>query len=503
MRNRFLVWITAVLGGIACALHFSACEERLEACQPCGSVLEGSIDISGDPRLDGTFDAVKRIREFSKDAVDAYENDLQLLTSAFGLPEDTDIPDIVSAVEKQLFQVSGVTVSIHMEPATCWVDAAWTREVELSCEERSECMISNYCTENPAAPYCSGFFAGTCADNTCQGNCYHAISDGNGKCLEGCIGGCAEMNAGVCPGRCLGECGEPCSAYDLYGACSGYCGDLCTGICESDSAFNCNGQCQGLCRVSPDEEPSCDGECRGTCLNDAGLPNMPLASASGEIFGSCRGHVRPRGCDQNPECSECRDMAMSLAWSAMTCTSAKVQVGIHISDAAAEDRESLVSKAQVLETVLSRLAGDYAKLALWTDGVDVRGELLPDDLDMDVTQDTDSTVLTALEDPEYVSALGVDKDRRYFPLSYLKARIGILGSTATSGQLFNIAAIPLRCVPPALDEAKTIMEQLIPVEESDGGLVADRGCPEPAEDEVAPCLYRIVDEQALLLGLAD
>jgi hypothetical protein len=187
----------------------------------------------------------------------------------------------------------------------------------------------------------------------------------------------------------------------------------------------------------------------------------------------------------------------------MKCISAKVQVGIHISDAATVDRESLVSKAQVLETVLSRLAGDYAKLALWTDGVDVRDELLPADLAMDVAQDTGSAVLTALEDPESVSALGVVEDRKYFPLSNLKARIGILGSTATSGQFFNIAAIPLRCVSPALDEAKTIMEQLIPVEEIDGALVAARTCPEPTEEEVAPCLYRVVDDQALLLGLSD
>jgi hypothetical protein len=187
----------------------------------------------------------------------------------------------------------------------------------------------------------------------------------------------------------------------------------------------------------------------------------------------------------------------------MTCTATKVQVGLHISDAATVDGESLISKARVLEAVLSRTAEDYAKLALWTDGVDVRGELLPGDLAMGVEQDTGSAVLSTLEDPDAVAALGVVEDRRYFPLSYLKARVGMLRGTATSGQLFNIAAIPLRCVSPALDEAKTIIDQLIPVEEVDGALAAARTCPEPSEDEVAPCLYRIVDDQKILLALSD
>jgi hypothetical protein len=187
----------------------------------------------------------------------------------------------------------------------------------------------------------------------------------------------------------------------------------------------------------------------------------------------------------------------------MECTAAKVQVSLHISDATTVDPETLIRKAQVLETVLSRMAGDYAKLALWTDGVDVRGELQTDDLAIEVEQDTGSTVLTTLEDPESVAALRVVEDRKYFPLSFLKARIAILRGTATSGQLFNIAAIPLRCVSPALDEARTVVEQLIPVKEVDGALVAARACPEPAEDEVAPCLYRIVDDQKLLLELSD
>jgi hypothetical protein len=122
---------------------------------------------------------------------------------------------------------------------------------------------------------------------------------------------------------------------------------------------------------------------------------------------------------------------------------------------------------------------------------------------MGVEQDMGSAVLSTLEDPDAVAALGVVEDRRYFPLSYLKARVGMLRGTATSGQLFNIAAIPLRCVSPALDEAKTIIDQLIPVEEVDGALAAARTCPEPSEDEVAPCLYRIVDDQKILLALSD
>jgi hypothetical protein len=196
-------------------------------------------------------------------------------------------------------------------------------------------------------------------------------------------------------------------------------------------------------------------------------------------------------------------MAMSLAWSAMVCIPAIVQVGLHISDAATADQGSLVNKARVLENVLHRVAENYAKLALLVDGMDVRDELQPEDLVMAAEQDTGSAVLAGLDDPDYVRALGVVENRKFFPLSYLKARVGMLVDTATGGQLFKIAAAPLRCVSPALEDAKTIMDQLIPVEESDATLVPARACPVPDQDEVAPCLYRIVDDQALLLGLSD
>jgi hypothetical protein len=254
MKNRLALPIITVLSGLAFTLYFTACEETLEACQPCGSVLDGAINISGDPRVDGTFDTVKRMREFSQSAARTFQNETSLLRQTFGLPEDADVPDIVTAIEEQLFQVPGGTVTIYLEPAKCWVDALWARELEFSCEERSDCTISRTCTENSAPPYCTGFFSGGCTDNACQGECYQAVSDDNVACIEQCIGLCVEMDAGMCPGRCMGDCSGTCSAYDPNASCSGYCGDTCTGMCELDAAFVCTGQCEGLCQVTLDQD---------------------------------------------------------------------------------------------------------------------------------------------------------------------------------------------------------------------------------------------------------
>ncbi len=502
MKSRFAVLIATVLGGLSYAFYFSACEETLEACQPCVSVLDGATNIAGDPRIDGTFGAVKRVREFSQFADRMFQNETDLLIQIFDLPEDADVSKIVTTIEEQLLGAPGVTGYIFIEPATCWIDAAWAREQEFSCEERSECMIARACTETSGAPYCTGFFAGNCADNSCRGSCFQASPDDAVTCLEGCIGTCMGMTAGLCPGKCMGDCSETCTAYDQSASCNGYCSDLCTGSCEFDSAFVCNGQCEGLCQVTPSEDLSCSGKCRGTCLNEEDLPIMTANSDNGEIAGVCRGHVRPKGCDPEPACSECREMAMSLAWSNMMCTPAAVQVGLDVSGAAPSEQASLLNRARVLESILQRVAGDYAKLALWVDGMDVRGNLDPEDLIMTLEQDPGSAVLISLDEPAYVESLGVAEGSKFHPLSYLKARVGILVETATSGRVFSIAAVPLQCVSTSLDDAKNIMDQLIPVEDGDEALIPARTCPAPEQDEVAPCLYRIIDDQALLLGLS-
>ena len=57
-----------------------------------------------------------------------------------------------------------------------------------------------------------------------------------------------------------------------------------------------------------------------------------------------------------------------------------MEVGVSFTIDFAGDRAEVVHKARIFERVLSQTANDYAKLALLVDGLDVTGELAPEDL---------------------------------------------------------------------------------------------------------------------------
>jgi hypothetical protein len=505
MKNSWLMATCTTLV-LAFSINWLAgCEEVLDVCQPCGSVLKGDITISGDPRLDGTFDAVGRVRFTATYAEKIYSEDAARLREAFDLPDDASMSQIVEEIRTQLIDAPGVDLTMGIESVNCWIDAAFARDTGFSCEERSECNISSSCRESDEPPFCFGFFAGTCpidvsedctsdagvCESTgCRGDCFVDSSDVS--CGEACIGLCSLIDSLPCPGYCGGVCSGSggCTAYDAAGGCAGFCDGLCTGGCHAEARFTCNGDCAGRCLVDAVDGQMCGGECRGACLNTTGERIAKLSDR-------CRGHLRPAGCD--PACGDCQEMARHLAWAAMQCTPALPRIGITLSGEAAGNPEPVINKIRVFESALVHAAAAHARLALLVDAEDAAGDLQPADLAPGPGEALPGWAY--LEDVDYVKSLSVVEERKYFPLSNLKARVGRLISTATSGD-FMVAAGALSCVNPALEEAKMIMDQLIPVEEANDLLQPARSCPLSEDEAVAPCLYRIVDGWGMLLDLA-
>ena len=195
-------------------------------------------------------------------------------------------------------------------------------------------------------------------------------------------------------------------------------------------------------------------------------------------------------------------MAKGLAWSMLSCEPASVHVGVNFLPDFIGDRAVSLRRARTLERVLLRAANDYARLALLVDGVDVAGELSPDDLDESKSAvDISEIDYLKSSNEEYITGLGVVMSRRHLPLSNLKARVGMLIDTATQGD-FKVTEASLSCVTPAFEEAKKLLSEMIPTNRATGSIDMERPCAEPTGEEDASCLYRIVDLQAALLELA-
>jgi hypothetical protein len=445
----------------------------LDVCAPCGSVAAGDATISGDPRLDGTIEAIQRIRRTALRLTDEFSSDIELLGSAFDV-QGSGASDVVKEIKKQLFDDPDVNVAIAYEPARCWADAAHAVSAEFSCEERLGCA---HTADQKRRDKCVGLFVGDCGNNDCRGLCYVGMEGGEPECPAGCIGTCGEVFSLPCPGVCVGTCTLTCSAYNSEGECFGFCPGFCNGICDSPIPFQCSGLCLGLCEAEVDEEESCAGLCYGTCADRKG-------NFMGE--GLCRGHVWPQGYTE--ECSYCRETANALAWSSIACEPAKVSVSVNFSPEFSQSRDGMIFKIRTLERVLARAADAHAKLALLVDGVDDAGELQLKDLVDPIDAETADLDDAGLED------LALDAR----PLKSIKDRVAALMDTATKGD-FQVAAGSLSCVRPAFEEAFSILDELIP---EGGDSPLNRVCPEPSEDALAPCLYETIDGQAALLDLA-
>jgi hypothetical protein len=480
---RPIALFAAAIGVAAVVTLGPGCEEVLEVCAPCGSLAQGNVSISGEPRIDGTLEASYHLWTIASGAIEQLDNQLAQLATEYGtpLPADgqfrvADVQTLIDAIRAQLDDPSELSTVFEVEPGSCWTDTELALARQLSCEDRTNCYIPQECEEEQLGS-CTGLCVGQCLAG-CEGTCFAQASASNEECLGECIGACDADEQMSCAGRCAGDCSSSCSAYDAHAICDGFCPGLCMGNCLSAVPFDCVGLCRGMCQVPRGEEDACDGTCRGECSESV-------------CEGQCRGHFRPEGCDLPDRCEslhDCQETAKALGWSYTRCTGAAARVGVVFSPTFEGDRAVVIGMAERLEQQLSLAAQSHALLALLTDGVDDTGEIEPADLEEAAGA---TTVLPAyIDQPELLAELSVVADRVHLPLSGLKARLGMLARDATSGD-YQIAAGPLPCVQPAFEEAHSLIDSLIPT----------TGGAEPAIDR-STGLYRAVDAQRKLLELA-
>lgn len=497
-----------MLCSVLLCLMCSGCEEVLQSCSPCGSVGSGDVNISGDPRLDGTIEAIQSIRRWVVQANGRFDEDLEQLEAAFDVSLNRpvaaqDIGILIDAIEAQLLTNPDLEVVMATESARCWANQDLAITSELECEKRLNCNVHRQILADELVASCNGYFQGDCLV-PCRGACFTPSGeDAGASCGTQCVGVCLTCEQ-LCPGTCLGRCMGKCTAYGADGLCAGYCDGECQGDCDWVDPFVCEGLCVGACGLEAAEDLSCvqGNECRGRCQDK-----------SGKSIGKCRGHVRPTGFDD--ECVECRETAKALAWATMFCEPASVRIGIAFSQDMTVDRGIYLAKVNVLQRALTRMANDHARLALLVDGADDAGHLLPEHLaeesvpvDGDDGQEypefaylDDLSQLSYLRDGEYIRGFNVVEEKKYLPLQQLKARAGMLAEEGTSGS-FKVALGLLECVTPAFQDVHSMLEQLIPSKVGAGGAIEeDRACSGNDGQDGIPCLYRILDSQTALLGI--
>ncbi len=507
MKRSRTVVVAAVgfgAGALLLALSQPGCEEVLEVCAPCGLVSEGMVDISGDPRVDAAFEAVQRLDHEALEATELFDGRMAELAARLGAaaPESgefdaADVAQLVEEIRAELDEPAGIDLRMEIERGGCWVDSELALERQLICEEAAGCYVSPECADEIGGA-CTGLCAGDCGAS-CDGDCYRSVESGDASgCLLDCAGSCSGMVAGFCPGRCVGLCDGECSAHDSDGDCNGRCRGGCTGVCELGTPFSCAGTCTGLCRIPHQYGEPCP-ICRGDCTD-------------GSCAGSCRGQLRPSGCDMPTRCDgvyECQEASRWLAWAYLRCDPGRVRVAVELGAQYAGDRARAVGTARLLERIVADTLSSHAWASLLVDGIDVTGELaspeaIEEDLAAGAQERPELVGLEYLNDPVTLCELGVDAERRQLPLSGLKAHLGYLASRVDAGD-FTIPAGAMPCVQPAIEDAVELLGELVPT--SGGGdcsdITGDGGASGGPEADRSAGLYRLVDAQgALLDGLS-
>ncbi len=491
MRVACLITVLFLLGSCVVVAALPGCEEVLEVCQPCGVLEDGDRTIAGDPRIDGTFEALQEIRLTVEGMARDHDRRLEDLMTIFSMPEASDTAALKAEIARLFGPSSASPMIAAVRSSRCFVDWESAVSAEQSCESRlCNTRVST------ASALCRGYFIGGCPGIE-GGTCFQAAAEG---CDGECVGVCGGMASGACAGICRGVCeGGSCFAFDEQGNCSGHCTGSCTGSCEDDAPFDCNGVCTGVCgRVEADA--GCDdvGEQRGGC---------PARVEP----GICRGHLFAAGCDDQcrdclDEARDCREMAKFVAWSRMSCDPASVTLLLDMTGDPPEPELRLL-QARALERILSATAVDFAWLSLALDGEDAAGELETADM---IRENETSRLDDAASQYFDVDNLPVDSSRAQLPLENLKARVAwLVEKVPTTEAGYRVAAGTYPCVVQALDDAKEWVSGWVPVAPNpadDGNerpFVADRSCATVPPDAAIPCLYELLEQQSEILGLIE
>lgn len=327
-KNRFTLASIGLAVGVAMgASSLQGCGEN-GLCGPCGSVVEGSVGISGNAQLDGFFSAVADIGSVTGSIQADFEANIRALAEVWGYAEidgaiDADVvaglmAHIRGEINAALDLSGGGGLAIDFVGPKCSANVNVAVEAQAQCEAQAGCECEAMVDPGGVSVECEGKCSGGCSAE-CSGEvACNAAAQGGISCEGSCEGSCSLEAGGGCSGTCRGECSGNCSVTNANGECEGECDGMCTGTCDLNAGGMCEGTCTGSCTgTAPSIMAMCmsDVECRGEC--------------SGECSGSCEGSARPPMASAECECeasADCQASASAQADANIECSPPSLEI---------------------------------------------------------------------------------------------------------------------------------------------------------------------------------
>lgn len=431
-KNRFTLASIGLAVGVAMgASTLQGCGEN-GLCGPCGSVVNGSVGISGNAQLDGFFSAVADIGSVTGSIQAEFDANIRALAEVWGYGEiegavNAQVVGEVMAYIKaditaQLDLNGGGGIAINYAGPKCSANVNVAVDAQAKCEASAGCECDVMVDPGEVSVECSGTCSGGCSAE-CSGDvACNAAAQGGISCEGSCEGSCSLEAAASCEGTCNGECSGNCSVENSDGSCAGECDAMCTGTCELSAGGNCEGTCSGTCTgTAPSITADCmaEVECRGEC--------------SGECSGSCEGSARPPMASADCECeasADCQASASAKADANIECTPPSLEITFQLGASA----ELLVGgeiDAQAMATFRARLGELKLRAAAILQGFAQLGALVNGKVNGELVFDPP-------------------------PVIRLQAEFQGVIEAAASGE-FEIAPGRIDCVIPALREAVDVL----------------------------------------------
>lgn len=326
-KNRFTLASIGLSVGVAMgASSLQGCGEN-GLCGPCGSVIEGSVGISGNAQLDGFFSAVADLGSATATIQGEFAANIRALAEVWGYTElganiNADavaglMAHIRGEIEAAVDLQGGGGLVIDYVGPRCSANVNVAVEASAQCEAQAGCECEAMVDPGNVSVSCEGTCRGGCSAECTGEVACNASAQGGIECSGSCEGSCSLEAGGGCEGTCRGECMGTCSVENASGECEGRCDGTCTGTCELTAGGNCEGTCQGTCVAMADAMLECmsDLECRGEC--------------SGECSGSCEGSATPPSASADCECdarADCEAQASAQASANVECTPPSLEI---------------------------------------------------------------------------------------------------------------------------------------------------------------------------------
>lgn len=415
-----LASIGLVVGAAAGMVTLDGCDQEGGLCGPCGSVVEGSVSISGNAQLDGFFSAVADLGKVTASVQTDFDANVRALAEVWGYA-DLSAEGAISAdavgglmahIRGELMASVDGGLEIVYVPARCSANVSVAVEASAQCEAQAGCDVE--VDPGEVSVSCEGTCSGSCS-GSCSGGFKCEASAGI-ACEGSCEGSCDLSAGGMCEGNCNGDCAGNCSVVNADGSCNGRCDAMCTGSCELTAGGSCSGTCHGTCTA--EAEFDCEGsppQCNGSC--DA------------ECSGSCEGTARPPSASAECEASaNCEASASAQASANIECTPPSLDFRFNLAanltgngEAAVAARAQFEARLTALRTRGAAILQGFAQLGAVVTG-EVNGEVVFDPA----------------------------------PVVRITSEFNRVIDLAASGE-FNIAPGRIDCVIPALQEAVEVL----------------------------------------------